>query len=90
MKQLLFACILTLLVVIFAVQNADTVSVHFISWELNMSLALLLIITLVIGSLVGLLVATPRILRNKKELSLLKKQANNKNVLSSTSSTNLS
>ena len=90
MKQLLFACILTLLVVIFAVQNAETVSVHFISWELNMSLALLLIITLVIGSLVGLLVATPRILRNKKELSLLKKQMNSKNVLSSTSSTNLS
>jgi len=88
MKQLIFACILILLVVIFAVQNADQVAVHFISWELNISLALLLIVTLIIGALIGLLVATPKILRHKKEIGQLKKQVSNKTVPNPSTSTN--
>ncbi len=88
MKQLIIASLLVLIVVIFAVQNAESVSVHFISWELSMSLALLLIVTLIIGLFIGILVVTPRLLRSKKELNVLKKQLGDKTILTTSSSTN--
>ena len=88
MKQLIIASLLVLIVVIFAVQNAESVSVHFISWEVGMSLALLLIVTLIIGLFIGVLVITPRVLRSKKELNQLKKQLNDKINLKSPLSKN--
>lgn len=81
MKQLIIAALLILIVVAFAVQNAAEMTIHFMVWELNMSMALVLVITLLLGILMGILVSTPRILKYRKEITRLSKQAPDKSVL---------
>ncbi|CAN5428699.1 hypothetical protein BH11BAC2_BH11BAC2_17980 [soil metagenome] len=81
MKQLIIAALLILIVVAFAVQNAAEMTIHFMVWELNMSMALVLVITLLLGILFGILVSTPRILKYRREIARLSKQVPDKSVL---------
>jgi lipopolysaccharide assembly protein A len=60
---LIFAIILALLVTIFAVQNNAIIAISFLFWKLDGSLALVLMITLTLGILIGLLVSAPSALR---------------------------
>ena len=59
---------------IFALQNAGMVDVKFLTWDVTMSQALLIIITLVIGVVVGLLAATKSIWNKRNEVNKQKKQ----------------
>ena len=56
-----FILSLMLLAVIFAVQNADVVSVDFLFWKLNASLAVLAAVCITVGVLLGVLIVVPRI-----------------------------
>lgn len=57
--------LLSIIIVLFSVQNASAVEFSFLSWTSNVSLAVLLIITFILGVLVGALYsALAR--RNKK------------------------
>lgn len=51
--KVFFGLILIGLVVIFSIQNADVVSVHFLIWNFTISLALLVFIVLAFGLLSG-------------------------------------
>lgn len=70
---LILALILAIIVTIFAVQNIDPVNVTFLTFELNGSLALVLLITLTVGIIIGILVSAPSSLRRRREISGLKK-----------------
>lgn len=70
---LILALILAIIVTIFAVQNNEPVDVSFLTFELNGSLALVLLITLTLGIIIGLLVSAPSSLRRRMEISGLKK-----------------
>lgn len=70
---LILALILAIIVTIFAVQNIDPVNVSFLTFELNGSLALVLLITLTVGILIGILVSAPSSLRRRREISGLRK-----------------
>jgi uncharacterized integral membrane protein len=50
--------LLLLVVTIFSVQNATPITVKFLSWELNMSAALVIQLAAVLGGLVGLVVGS--------------------------------
>ena len=53
--------LLLVFVAIFSVQNAEPITVHFLSWEIAMSAALVIQLAALIGGLVGLAVgATSR------------------------------
>ncbi len=57
--KLIFALFLLILVVVFTLQNAGTVPLKFITWEIEMPLALIIIITITIGIILGILFSIP-------------------------------
>ena len=65
---------LMLLAVIFAVQNADVVSVDFLFWKLDTSLAILAALCITVGVLLGVLLSVPRIYRMRADQRRLRAQ----------------
>ena len=65
---------LMLLAVIFAVQNAEVVSVDFLFWKLNASLAVLAAVSITVGVLLGVLIVVPRIYRMRADQRRLRAQ----------------
>ena len=72
--SILFALLIAMFAVVFALQNATTVTISFLVWKFDGSLALLLLLTLAIGFLVGWLATTPTIFRLRRERAGLKKE----------------
>ena len=68
------ALILALLVTIFAVQNNADVPVKFLAWSVRGSGALVLMITLSVGIVVGLLLMIPGSVRNRLKVAELNRQ----------------
>ena len=56
---LIIALLIAIVAVIFALQNAVTVSITFLVWKTEGSLALVLLVALAVGAVVGLLVSLP-------------------------------
>lgn len=76
-----FALIIALIAILFALQNAYAVPVIFLIWRFYGSLALILLLTLAIGVIIGLLVTAPTIIRRgwvssrqKRQLSQLEEE----------------
>ena len=67
---ILGALALAIGVVVFALNNNDPVVVSFMVWEFEGSLALILLLTLALGVLLGILVCLPTILRKRSQLPL--------------------
>ncbi len=72
--QLIVALVILFLIVIFAVQNAVSVSVVFFLWRIEASLAVVIATCFSLGALIGALVAIPRVLRERLSVSRLRKQ----------------
>ncbi len=60
MAKHIITLILIGLVVVFVIQNIQTVEVRFLVWTVSMSRALMILLTLLIGIVVGWLVGRPR------------------------------
>lgn len=78
---LIFALVIAVIAVIFALQNTITVTISFLAWEVTGSLSLVLLITLAIGAVIGLLVLAPSTIRHTlaasghvKRISTLEKE----------------
>ncbi len=74
MTSILMALLIAMVAVVFALQNATTVTISFLVWKFDGSLALLLLLTLAIGFLIGWLATTPTIFRLRRERNALKKE----------------
>ena len=72
---LIFALVVAFLAILFAVQNNDPASVHFLVWEYQGSLALILFVALAVGALIAFLVAAPSLIRTRMQASSQKKRA---------------
>ncbi len=72
--SILLALLIALVAVVFALQNATTVTIAFLAWHFDGSLALLLLLTLAVGFLIGWLAATPSLFRHRLEKKSLRKQ----------------
>jgi uncharacterized integral membrane protein len=77
--SLILGLILSLVSLVFALQNTQSVRISFLVWHVNGSLALLLIIFFFVGLLAGMLVILPGRIRstlargrNNRELAELK------------------
>lgn len=53
------------LFIIICIQNVETIPLHFLFWSMNISKLLLLLITLIVGILVGMII--PGMWRKHKE-----------------------
>jgi uncharacterized integral membrane protein len=72
---LLLALIIAVLALVFAIQNPFTIkSVTFLFWTFDVSLALLVILSVIGGILVGCLVMMPGTLKRSRQLHRLQKQ----------------
>jgi len=72
--QLIVAIIVAILAVVFALQNAVPITVSFLTWRFESSLALVLLITLALGILMSLLVSVPSMIKRRKMISSQKKE----------------
>ena len=59
----IFALVIALLAILFALQNASSIFINFLVWRFYGSLALILLMTLALGVIIGLLVTIPTILK---------------------------
>jgi len=80
---LIVALIILIITVIFALQNAVSVTISFLVWEFTGSLSLVLLGTLTVGLLIGWLVLTPSMLKRaftistqRKRITALEKEIN--------------
>lgn len=71
---LIFALIIAVIAVIFALQNTITVTVSFLAWKVTGSLSLVLLITLAIGAVIGLLVLAPSAIKKTLTVSSHRKR----------------
>jgi putative membrane protein len=71
---LLIALLIALIAVIFALQNTQVVSINFLAWTFQSSIALEMIITLIAGVLVGILAMLPGSIRSQLQISSKKKE----------------
>ena len=74
MRPLIYALIIAGIAMVFALQNAAEIDVQFLVWDIQMSQALLIILTLIIGVIIGLLAATKSIWHKRSELKKQKKE----------------
>jgi len=56
---LFFALIISILAIIFAIQNNSTIEVSFFLWKFEGSLALVLLISMAVGALISFLASLP-------------------------------
>ncbi len=67
------ALILALLVTVFAVQNNKPITISFLFWSIDGSLALVLMITLVLGIVIGVLLMAPGSVRGRLQVGGLQR-----------------
>ena len=72
---LIFALAIAFLAILFALQNNSEVTITLFVWQYQESLAIVLLTTLAIGAIIGLLVATPTILRRGWRISRDRRRA---------------
>ena len=73
-RSLIFALILAIIVVIFALQNSDAVTVKLWFWEVQSSVALVMLIILLIGAILGVMFSLPSIFKKNKKIEDLEEQ----------------
>jgi uncharacterized integral membrane protein len=71
---LIFSFIIAFVAILFAIQNTDIVSIRFLLWETQGSLALILFIALVAGALINYLATTPGQIKQRMANSGQRKQ----------------
>lgn len=71
---IIIALLIAIIAVIFALQNVTAITISFLFWSYNGSLALVLLITLAVGVLISLLASLPGLIRGKWTISNQKKK----------------
>ncbi len=67
------ALLLALLVTVFAVQNNQPITISFLFWSIEGSLALVLMVTLVLGIVIGVLLMAPGSVRSRLQVGGLQR-----------------
>ncbi len=75
MRQLITAIVIAIIAIIFALQNNILVTVRLIFWDLPYAnLALVLVLTIIMGIVIGLLFLAPGIYKRNQTISAQKKR----------------
>ena len=71
---LILALLIAIIAVIFALQNTTAVTVTFFVWQFDQSLALVLLLTVAVGVLIGIFTILPGSIRSKWRLASQRKK----------------
>lgn len=71
---LVFALLIALVAVIFAVQNTAIVTISFLVWNFDNSLAVVILLTIFTGVLISILMSAPGWIKNRLVLANLRKK----------------
>lgn len=71
---LILALVIAIIAVIFALQNTTAITISFFLWQVSGSLALVVLITLALGVLVGWLFAAPSLVKGSFQGSSQRKR----------------
>lgn len=71
---LIFSFLIAFVAILFAIQNTEIVSIRFLIWETEGSLALILFIALLAGALISYLATTPGQIRHRMTISSQRKR----------------
>jgi uncharacterized integral membrane protein len=71
---IIIALVIAVIAVIFALQNMAAVTVSLFFWQIDGSLALVLLVTLAAGVLISLLASLPGLIKGKWIISSLRKK----------------
>jgi uncharacterized integral membrane protein len=71
---LLISLFIAILAIVFALQNAIPVTITFLVWKLDSSLALVLLVALAVGVLISFLATLPSLFRGRWTVSSQKRQ----------------
>jgi len=66
---LVLALIISIVAVVFALQNLTPITVNLLAWQFQGSLALVLLIALAVGVLTSVLVSMPAVIRRNRSTS---------------------
>lgn len=66
MAKLIAGLVLSVLLLIFVLQNSHPVELHFLLWQFNGSLALILFLTIIVTLIISLLVAIPYSIKKRR------------------------
>ncbi len=72
MRQTLLLLLVAFITLLFALQNAEAMQLRFLFWSLTLSKALMIIIVLLTGILIGYFLQFSQCIRLKKEIHRLK------------------
>lgn len=78
MVALLIAIVVALIIVVFAIQNAAVVTIHFLFWVTDLPLALIIFCSVLAGALVMFFLALRRQMIQKKAIKAKDKKAEEK------------
>lgn len=78
MVALLIAIVVALIIVIFAIQNAAVVTIHFLFWVTDLPLALIIFCSVLAGALVMFFLALRRQMSQKKAIKAKDKMVEEK------------
>ena len=71
---LIFSLVIAFLAILFAIQNTTVTPIHFLFWETEGSLALVLFIALVAGALISYLATAPGQIKQRMTISNQRKR----------------
>ena len=78
-KKLIFVLLITLIIVIFAAQNADIITINIFFWDFSTSLAIIVFVCIFLGVLIGSILTKVSISKKEKlKFKELEKQNNRK------------
>ncbi len=70
----LLALVIAIIAGVFALQNSTPVFVQFLGWQIQASMALILLVTFALGVLFGLLISLPTMIQRMRKISHFKSQ----------------
>lgn len=68
-KSIFYSIILVLITTIFAIQNSEKILVKFLFFKISIHLALIIILSLIIGIAIGFLLNIPSKNKNSKNIN---------------------
>ncbi len=71
---LLLGLVLGAVSVVFALQNITTITVVFMTWQIQGSLALIILLAVLTGLLIGFIVCAPEVIKKGLQVASLRKQ----------------
>ena len=72
--MLVFSFVIAFIAILFAIQNTAIIPIHFLFWQTEGSLALILFIALVAGALISYLATTPSQIKQRMTISKQRKR----------------